>query len=151
MEPKLLLFLPFSPCNQGYWNMYQIKIELSIITYSFQLFFKYGLKLLLFCCFPIHQRCTWSKFNCLKLPKAFKSSLNWNYNLWFFFAIFPIKDFLLPHPVWRLGQKSFIKFQKRFRQRSLTFSDWPDRVYSLPLLRDTPWGSTHRNSQHPQV
>ena len=40
-----------------------------------------------------------------------------------FFAIFPIKEFLLPHPVWRLGQKSFIKFRKLFGQWSLTYSD----------------------------
>ena len=40
-----------------------------------------------------------------------------------FFAIFLIKEFLLPHPVWRLGQKSFIKFRKLFGQWSLTYSD----------------------------
>ena len=32
--------------------MYLIKIELSKITYSFQILFKLELKLLLFCCFP---------------------------------------------------------------------------------------------------
>ena len=53
MELKLLLFCrfpSFPPCNQGDWKMCLIKIGLSKITYSFQILFKLGLKLL-FCRF----------------------------------------------------------------------------------------------------
>ena len=47
---KNYYFFPFSPSNQGDW-MCLNKSELSKITYSFQILFKFGLKLLLFCCF----------------------------------------------------------------------------------------------------
>ena len=83
-----------------------IKIELSKITYSFQILFRLGLKLLLvcyFCHFP-HltkeiERCAQSKLNCLELPMAFKPSLNWNKNYFLcaFFAIFPMEHLICNH------------------------------------------------------
>ena len=37
---KITTFLPFSPCNQGDWKMYLIKIELSKINHNFEILFR---------------------------------------------------------------------------------------------------------------
>ena len=55
-----------------------------------------------------------------------------------FIAIFPIKDSLLPHPAWSLGQKSFKKFRLLFRQWSFKkkyFENFWPLVFPLNIFR----------------
>ena len=98
----LCAFLPFSPCNQGDWKM--CLIELSKVSYSFQIIFKLGTRIttcVLFLLFSPCKQGDW-KMCLIELYKVtysfhilFKFGAKITIYLCAFLLIFPIKDFIL--------------------------------------------------------